>query len=80
MQADRVLQLQNLAARIDSDLGGQIALSDRGGYLSNIADLRSQIAAHEVHTVREILPHAADAFNIGLSSQLFLRAFSEPRA
>ena len=45
---DGVLQLQNFAARIHGDLGRKIALRHAGGHLRDVADLRRQVARHEV--------------------------------
>ncbi len=67
---DGVLQLQNFAARVDGDLGGKVAFRDGGGHLRDVADLRGQVAGHEVYAVGEIFPDAADAFHFGLSAEL----------
>ena len=48
----------------------QIALGHGGGHLRDIADLRRQVAGHEVHAVGQILPHAADARHVRLAAQL----------
>ena len=44
-RVDGVFQLQNFAARIDRDLGREIALGDGGGHLRDVADLRGEVAA-----------------------------------
>ena len=56
---DRVLQLEDLAAHVDGDLLGEVAVGDRGGDVGDVADLRGQVAGHEVDGVGEVLPGAA---------------------
>jgi hypothetical protein len=36
--------------------------------------LIGEVAGHEVHAVREILPRAADIFDLGLTAELSFRA------
>ena len=57
-RVDGVLQLQDLAARVDRDLLRQVAVGDRGGHLGDVADLVGQVARHEVHVVGQVLPRA----------------------
>ena len=45
-RVDRVFQLKDLAADIDSDLFRQVAVGNRGGDLGDIADLGGQVARH----------------------------------
>ena len=73
-RVDRVFQLQNLALHIDRDLLGKIAVRDRGRDFRDVADLTGQIAGHEIHAVREILPSAGDAAHIGLPAKFSFRA------
>ena len=60
-RVERVLEQQDLAADVDGDLLGQVALGDGGGDLGDVADLRRQVAGHEVDAVGEVLPGAGDA-------------------
>ena len=69
-RVDGVLQLQNFAARIHRNFRRKIALRHAGGHLRDISNLRSQVAGHEVHAIREILPDAADAFHFRLAAEL----------
>src|SRR4029079_4933084 len=46
---DGVLELENLAADVDRDLARQVAARDRGGDLSDVADLVGEVAAHGVY-------------------------------
>ena len=67
---ERFFQLQNLAAHIDRDLLGEIALGDRGCDFGNITDLAGQVAGHEVYVIGEIFPGTADAEDLRLTAQL----------
>ena len=67
---DRVLQLQNFAADVDGDFARQVALRHRRGDLGDIADLAGQVARHGVDRIREVLPDAADAFDLRLAAEL----------
>ena len=70
---DGVLELEDLASNVDRDLLGKVALGDRGRHLGDVADLRGQIAAHEVHVVGEVLPRAGDTFDLRLAAELSFR-------
>src|SRR5262249_56043034 len=65
-----LFQLQNLATDVDGDLLGQIAAGNGGRPLGDVAHLRREVARHEVHVVREVLPGARHAGNGGLAAQL----------
>src|SRR6185503_8646744 len=53
-RVDRRLELEDLAAGVDGDLLGQVALRDGGGDLGDVADLRGQVLRHEVHVVGQV--------------------------
>src|SRR5204863_414473 len=63
-RVDRVFELQDLALDVDRDLLGQIAVGDRGRHGRDVADLRGQIARHQVHVLGQVLPGAGDAFDL----------------
>ena len=42
----------------------------RGGHLGDVADLAGQVGGHGVHVVGQILPGAADAFDLRLAAEL----------
>ncbi len=67
---DGVLELENFAARVDGDLGGQIAFSDGRRNTGDVSNLIGQVAGHGVHTLREILPGSSDAGDNCLSAEL----------
>ena len=67
---DGVLQLQNFAAHVHRDFARQVAGRDGGRDFGDVADLGGQVAGHRVHGVRQILPHAADAFHLRLTAEL----------
>src|SRR5207244_704089 len=50
---DGVLQLEDLAADVDGDLVGQIAIGDGGRDFGDVADLAGQVRRHRVDVVRE---------------------------
>ena len=54
-------ELQDFAADVDGDLAAQVAVGNGGGDFGNVADLRSEVAGHEVNGVGEVLPGSGDA-------------------
>src|SRR5256885_8090461 len=52
-RVDVVLQLRDLAARVDLDRAGQIALRHRRRHLRDRADLRREIGGEEIHVRSE---------------------------
>src|SRR5205807_4966780 len=71
---DGVLQLEDLAADVDGDLLGQVAIGDRGRDLGDVAHLGGQVAGHGVDVVGEVLPDPGDVAHLGLAAQLALAA------
>ena len=67
---DGVLELENFALHVDSDLLRQVAAGDRGRHFGDVADLAGQIVGHEVHVVGEVLPGTGDAFHARLTAKL----------
>ena len=57
----RLLELEDLAARVDGDRLGQVAVGDRGRHLGDVAHLVGQVARHEVDVVGQVLPRAGNA-------------------
>ena len=66
---DGVLQLQNFAARIHGDLGGQVALGHGGRDAGDVANLVGQVRRHGVDRIRQILPRAGHALQFRLATQ-----------
>ena len=60
-RVDGFLQLQNLAAHIDGDLLGKVAVGHGDGHLGDVADLAGEVGGHRVDVVGEILPGAGHA-------------------
>ena len=75
---DGVLQLEDLAADVDGDLLGEVAVGDRGGDVGDVPDLRGQVAGHEVDRVGQVLPGARDPRHVRLAAELPFRC--RPRA
>src|SRR5690606_37189979 len=73
-RVDGALQLQDLALRGDGDLRGQVAVRDRGGDERDVSDLLRQVAREHVDGVREVLPRAGDALDVGLGPEAPLAA------
>ena len=71
-RVDRVFQLEDLAAHVDSDLAREVAARHRGGHLRDVAHLVGQIAAHRVDAVGKVLPCARDAGHERLAAELSL--------
>src|SRR5262249_24933065 len=69
-RVDGFLELQDLATDVDGDLFRQVAASDGGGDLGDVADLRGQVRRHEVDVVGQVLPGAGDAGHLRLASEL----------
>src|SRR5207302_65721 len=63
---DRVLQLEDLAANVDGDLLGEVALGDGGGDLGDVAHLGREVAGHVIDVVSEVFPDAGHAFHLRL--------------
>src|SRR5262249_44910254 len=66
---DGVLQLQNFAFNVDSDLFREIAARDCGGHVRDVADLTGQIARHKVDRIRQVLPRSRNTYNPGLTAK-----------
>ena len=69
-RVDGFLELQNLAAHIDGDLLGQVAVGHGDGHVGDVADLRREVAGHLVDRLGEILPHARHALHLRLAAEL----------
>ncbi len=69
-RVDGVFELENLAAHVDGDLLGKIAVGDGGGDVGDVADLRREVRGHEVHRIGEVFPRAAHPLHLGLAAEL----------
>ena len=68
-RVDGVLELEDLALHVDGDLLRQVAARHGGGHFGDVADLAGQVAGHGVHVVGQVLPGAADAFDLRLAAE-----------
>src|SRR5882762_6340108 len=68
-RVDGVLELEDLAANVDCDLLRKVAVGDRGGHIRDVAHLAGEVAGHEVDVVRQVLPDAAHAADLGLAAE-----------
>ena len=73
-RVDGFLELQDLAADVDGDLLGEVAVGDRDGHLGDVADLRRQVARHRVDAFGEVLPDAGHFLDLRLAAELALGA------
>src|SRR3954469_1625964 len=71
---DGRLQLEHLALHVDGDLFRKVAARDRGGDVGDVPHLAGEVRRHRVHVVGEVLPHAADAYDLGLAAKPALGA------
>src|SRR5690606_14106777 len=67
---DRFGQRRDFALGIERQLAPQVALRDGGNDVGDAAYLVGQVVRHQVHVVGEVLPCAADARHLRLSTQL----------
>src|SRR5439155_1020615 len=72
-RVDRVLQLEDLAARVDGDLLAQVAARDRGRDVGDVPHLGRQVAGHRVDAVGQVLPDAGDAIDRRPAGELAFR-------
>src|SRR6185312_10071700 len=66
---DGVLELKDFALDVDGDLAGEVAASDGGRDLGDVANLSGQIGGHGVDRIGEVFPCAADAGDVGLTAE-----------
>ena len=69
-RVDGVLQLQNLAANFHGDGSRQVAARHGRRDFGDIANLIGQVRRHGIDGIRQVLPHAADAFHHRLTAEL----------
>src|SRR6185436_11580287 len=68
-RVDGVLQLENLALDRNGDLSGEVASRVGSRDLGDVSDLRGEVRGQQVDVLREVLPRAADAGHVGLTTQ-----------
>ncbi len=73
-RVDRVLQFQDLAANLDGDLLGEVAVGDGGRDLGDVAHLAGEVPGHGVDRLGEVLPGSGHALDVGLPAQFSLGA------
>ena len=72
---DSVLQFQNFPAHVHRDFSREIAVGHSGGHGGDVANLRRKVTGHRIDAVRQILPHAADAFDFRLAAEFAFRTY-----
>ena len=65
-----VLEDGDLAAGLDPDLPGEVALGDRGGHLGDGPHLVGEVGRQLVDVVGQVLPDAADLLRLRLAAEL----------
>src|SRR5690606_33870778 len=73
-RVDGVLELEDLAARVDHDLLLQIALGDCARHQGDVAYLPGEVLRHRVDLVARVTSGPAHAADVGLSAELALDA------
>ena len=73
-RVDGVFEFENFAFHVHGDFARQIAASNGGGYLGNVAHLGGQVAGHGVDGVGEIFPGSSDTGHDRLPAQLAVGA------
>ena len=73
-RVDVVLELGHLAARLDLDGAGQVALGHRGGDLGDGAHLGGEVGGQEIDVAGQVLPGAGGARHVGLAAQASFHA------
>src|SRR6185312_1556330 len=68
-RVDDVLELEDLALDVDSDLLRQVAVCNGLRDVGDVAHLTGQFARHEVDAVRQVLPRAGDALHVRLATE-----------
>ena len=68
-RVDVVLQLGDLAARLDLDRARQVALGHGGGDLGDGAHLRGEVGGQQVDVAGEVLPGAGGAGHVRLAAE-----------
>src|SRR6185437_13036076 len=67
---DGFLQLQNLAANVDRDFLGEIAIGHRNGDFGDVANLAGEVVGHGVDAFGQVLPHPRHFRDLGLAAEL----------
>src|SRR5206468_937532 len=68
-RVDGFFELEDFAAHIHGNLAREIAFGYGDGHVDDIADLRGEIAGHEVDVVGEVLPGSRHAGHLSLPAQ-----------
>src|SRR5205823_5309221 len=71
-RVDGLLQLQDLALPVHSDLARQVAACNGGRDLGDVAHLAGEVARHRVDVVGQVLPGTGDSRHDGLATQFAL--------
>ncbi len=66
---DGQFQVENLAAHIDCDLSGKVAVRHCRGDLRDVPHLRGEVRSHRIHRVRKILPGTRNALHLRLAAE-----------
>ena len=73
-RVDGFLELEDLAADVDGDLLGEVAVGHGDRHVGDVAHLRGEVAGHLVDRFGEVLPDARDALHLRLAAELALGA------
>ncbi len=68
-RVERLLELENLALRVNCDLLAQVTFGDCRGNLRDVPDLHGQVGRHAVDGDGQVFPHPGDAADVGLPAE-----------
>src|SRR3979411_1657287 len=63
-------ELEDFTANVHRNFSGKIAIRNGCCNFSDVTDLASQVAGHEVNVVSEIVPRSGYAWTLGLAAEL----------
>src|SRR5262249_29586272 len=67
---DRLRERRDLALRFEDEFLAEVTVGDRGDDLDDAAHLLGEVRGHDVDVVGQVLPRAADAFDLRLTAKL----------
>src|SRR6185436_3252659 len=68
-RVDGVLKFEDFTFHVHRDLPGEVAVCNRGGYISDVAHLAGEVTGHRVHVVGQVFPRSGHATHISLAAE-----------
>ena len=73
-RVQRFFELQDFSADVHRDLARKVAARNGSRHFRDVSHLARQVAGHEVHVIRQVLPRAAHAGHLRLTAEFSFRA------